>query len=159
MKNDRDKLLVFTTFLAGVATVVAVHFGLKVSNLEGKILDATKHISDLTSVDVQETIVQKAVSKVAEREVADTVRTVASKLRSDIHSEISSKVRAAVNDEFEAVRPEIASRLRKKVRELELTDILSEIQNSAEEQVMEKLEEKVDEFLEDHQFVVYTSKK
>ena len=75
----------------------------RTNDIANKLGTSMEEVEKKTTVDIQQSIIDKATEKAVDREVKLAVADTANKIRDDIHNDIASRVKDAVNDSLDVI--------------------------------------------------------
>ena len=82
----------------------------KTDDICRKLGSSMEDVEKKTTVDIQDSIINKAVEKAVDREVKLAVADTAAKIRDDIHGDVASRVKEAVNDNLDAIESAVETK-------------------------------------------------
>ena len=91
----------------------------KTDDICKKLGTSMDEVEKNTNIDIQDSIVHKAVEKVAEREAKGAVVDAVNKVRDDINSTISTKVTTAVNENLDAIESAVEAKAQELVGDID----------------------------------------
>lgn len=136
--------------LTGIACGAAIYCGVKNWQTRKLVNAATKHISDLTAVDVEQSIVDLAIRDATNREVSRAVTSALLKVESDISEETARKVKGAVQQSYGKLQKAVTDAIAREAAKVDKDDIMREATERAKELMIEKFDGKLDNLLEDY---------
>lgn len=133
------------TDLGGLGLLgLAIYGGIKLiqlSSIGSKLDMSIKELSASTPVDIQKSMVDRAVERAVDREVhkavADTARRVGEEVRGDLRKEVKTAVQSQYSDISDRVTKQVA----KEVSDLRQDDIVKRITDRAEDLVVDRINE------------------
>ena len=91
----------------------------KTDDICRKLGSSMEDVEKKTMVDIQDSIINKAVEKAVDREVKLAVADTAAKIRDDIHGDVASRVKEAVNDNLDAIESAVETKAQELVNEID----------------------------------------
>ena len=137
--------------LAGISAAAAVacfRQNRKMLRLVGK---ATSAIGEMTVVDVQQGLVEKAVNAAANREVGRTVAKAVNALSDELTSETQRRVREAVKQNAAKAQKAVTDAIAREAGKIDTAAIIEEATEKAKEALREKFDGKLDGLMGDYQ--------
>ena len=135
------------TGIAVIAAVVAAVDMRKTLKLVGKAAD---HVSDLTIVDVEQTIVDRAIGNATNREVGRAVSKAVRSLEESITEETQKRVRAAVEQNYGKLSKTVTEAIAREAAKVDKDDVMREATERAKDLIVERFDGKLDGLLEDY---------
>lgn len=135
------------TGVAVIAAVVAAVDMRKTLKLVGKAAD---HVSDLTIVDVEQTIVDRAIGNATNREVGRAVSKAVRSLEESITEETQKRVRAAVEQNYGKLSKTVTEAIAREAAKVDKDDVMREATERAKDLIVERFDGKLDGLLEDY---------
>ncbi len=132
---------------AVIAAVVAAVDMRKTLKLVGKAAD---HVSDLTIVDVEQTIVDRAIGNATNREVGRAVSKAVRSLEESITEETQKRVRAAVEQNYGKLSKTVTEAIAREAAKVDKDDVMREATERAKDLIVERFDGKLDGLLEDY---------
>ena len=138
----------------GITTVAsiggAIYCGHEVHKSKELIRFAVGKIGDNVEVEVSDELIDTAVEKSAQQQIAKSVKAAADRSWRDIQEQTRTQVEKAVKESYGSITEEVGNRLARECEKLNKTDILDEIKAKAKEQLSEKFDEKLDEIADEY---------
>jgi hypothetical protein len=135
------------TGVAVIAAVVAAVDMRKTLKLVGKAAD---HVSDLTIVDVEQTIIDRAIGNATNREVGRAVSKAVRSLEESITEETQKRVRAAVEQNYGKLSKTVTEAIAREAAKVDKDDVMREATERAKDLIVERFDGKLDGLLEDY---------
>lgn len=137
-----------TGMVFGPVGIIIGLAGVGYSVWQTKNLDKTTRKLDMTldeintknPVDIQESVVNKAIERAVDREVRLTVTETARRVREDIHAEISKEIKKAIEAEYKKIANEVSEKISEQVAAIDEYALKERVQQKAEDKVMKKLD-------------------
>lgn len=104
-------------------------------------LDMTlEEINKNTNIDIQQTVVDKAIERAVEREVRLAVIDTTRRVRDDIYDEIRNEVKKEVEAQYKKITDEVSEKISEQVSNIDEYALKDRVTKRAEEKVMHKLD-------------------
>ena len=145
-KIERIACLTLTGIAVTAAVIAAVDMR-KTLKLMGKAAD---HVSDLTIVDVEQTIIDRAIGNATNREVGRAVSKAVRSLEESIAEETQKKVRAAVEQSYGKLSKTVTEAIAREAAKVDKDDVMREATERAKDLLVERFDGKLDGLLEDY---------
>lgn len=117
----------------------------KMSETAKKLDMSLEELSRKQPVDIQESVVNKAVQRAVERQVHDHVNSaIGTDLITDL-SDMNTRVKEAVNDRFDELSKKTSSLVAKEISGWDLTELRRKVKEDARDKIIEKLEDEIDD--------------
>jgi hypothetical protein len=126
--------------LTAVSVIAAIYCGKKLKDVMGVVGSAVTDVSNLTYIDVQQAVVDKAVEKAANRAASKALNgaTVS------IQAQIEQTVTTAVLDSKSAIKKSVTDKIAKEVARIDKSELISDIEEQAKQLIMEKFDSKLE---------------
>lgn len=122
----------------------------KYHNIEKMVSDATSHISKLTSVDVEDSIIEKAVADSASRQIDKAVPKAVSAIKNDISIQSRSLIEEAVAERYAKIESVVTNAVNDAIAEnVDVESLCIETMTEAKQNMVEKLVEKMTDILDE----------
>ena len=141
--------------IGGIGLFLGV-FGVKYAydkyrNIEKMIGDAASHVSKLTSVDVQDTIIKKAVTDSANRQIDKAVSEAVGVIKNDISIQSRSLIKEAVGKRYGEIESVVTNAVNQAVtKNVDVKSLYNETIKEAKKDMVEKLVEKMTDMLDEN---------
>ena len=126
--------------LTAASVVMAIYCGKKLKDVMGVVGSAVTDVSNLTYIDVQQAVVDKAVEKAANRAASKALNGAAV----SIQAQIEQTVTTAVLDNKSAIKKSVTDKIAKEVARIDKSEIISDIEEQAKQLIMEKFDSKLE---------------
>lgn len=133
--------------LAGLATGYAVVTNRKLNRTIKSMSDTIDKVSKDVHVTVPDYIVNQAVEKAVDREVANAITSETKKATSNINKDIYRKVSDAVSDSYSKIKIGVANELSRQVSNLDIDSIKREVAEAAKEEAISKFNGELEDVL------------
>ena len=133
--------------LAGLATGYAVVTNHKLNRTIKSMSDAIDKVSKDVHVTVPDYVVNQAVEKAVNREVANAITSEAKKATDNINKDIYKKVSDAVSDSYSKIKIGVANELSRQVSNLDINTIKREVAEAAKEEAISKFNGELEDVL------------
>lgn len=135
--------------ILGVASIAyAFYTNHKMKSVCTKLDKSIDDVASNIKVDISDVIIDSAVEKAVEKEAGVAVKRATDKAVRDIESDISKEVKTAVREHYSDLKEEVAKEMRKKVGEIDVTEIKEEVIEKAKNQLAEKFDGSLDGLLD-----------
>lgn len=126
--------------VTGVSVAAAIYCGKKLHDICGVVNSAVSDVSNLTYIDVQDAVVQRAVDKAAQNAAGRAVKATEGLM----HSMVETAVRGAVDGSKGMLKTAVTEKIAKEISRIDRSDLEEEITEKAKELIAEKFESKLD---------------
>lgn len=109
---------------------------------------AASNVSELTTVDIQDAIVEQAVRGAANREVGRVVSRAVKTAEGEIASNAQKKVASAVGDAYKKISASVSDQIAKETAKISYDRLSEEAIDKAKEMLTAKFDSKLDELTE-----------
>jgi hypothetical protein len=107
--------------------------------------DSTERIRNMSHVEIDQRVINDAVSKVVREKSGDAVRAAVTRVESATNADIQNRVRQAVEKQYGRIGSKVAKRI---AEELESDTVYSDIRDEVVSQAVDKLNEKLSDELD-----------
>lgn len=140
-ENRRIKIGRAASYILAAGSVIAAVIACKkLSEIKGVFNSAVTDVSNLTFIDVQQAVVDKAVEKAAknaaDRAVKETYAMMA--------STVSTAVTKAVDEAKTPLKQSVTDRIAKEIARIDKKELTEEIEEKAKNMILEKFEGRLD---------------
>lgn len=145
MSNSNNDFFGAIGILLGLGTIC--FFGWQSNKMYHTAKKLDLSIDDIASkqtVDIQEAIVNKAIEKAVNREVAENVRDSVSGITRKIRSEMVDAIRKDVKTKYKEICDETSAVISKEVARLDIQDLKDQVKDEAKDKILEKLNDELD---------------
>ncbi|MBQ8707865.1 MAG: hypothetical protein IJ523_07250 [Succinivibrionaceae bacterium] len=146
-KIERIALIV----LSGASVVTAVYCHSQMRKSVKLLNKAADSVSELTVVDVQQGIIDRAINNAANREVGRAVNRAMRMMEDGIASETQKRVRNAVQQSQGKLQKAVTDAIAKEAAKVDKDDIMEEATERAKEMLLERFDGKLDGLMSDYQ--------
>lgn len=138
-------------FLTGAAALVVggVAMYMKLDGIARKLDTSIVELSRKSKLDVDASIVEKAVQLSVDREVGYMVTSAANAIVRDTSADMRVKVDRAVNSVYKDVTDAVSKEVAKRVANLDMGALTAEVRTEAKEAILEKFDGNLDTILQD----------
>lgn len=133
--------------LAGLATGYAVVTNHKLNRTIKSMGNAIDKVSKDVHVIVPDYIVNQAVEKAVDREVANAITREAKKATDNINKDIYKKVSDAVSENYSKIASSVSKELERQVKYLDIDSIKKEVAEAAKEEAISKFNGELEDVL------------
>lgn len=136
--------------LGGIAAIgYAVYNTNKLSKTSEKLDMTLDDISKKTNIDVEQSIVDKAIERAVDRRVASATNEAVKRIREDIHSSISNTVKKEVEAQYKLVSDEVSEKISSQVAAIDEYAFKEKVMRKAEDKIIKKFDGSLDGLLGD----------
>ena len=111
---------------------------------------AVSKVGEGVEVEISQDLIDAAVAKAANAQIAKTVKVAVDRDWREIQEETKKQVGEAVKNDREKISGEVADVLAKECEKIHKADILSDIRDKAKDALAEKLDEKLDDITDEY---------
>ena len=111
---------------------------------------AVDKVGEGVEVELGQELIDEAVSKAANAQIARTVKVAVDRDWQNIQAEAKKQVESAVKENREKISEGVADAMARECEKIHKADILSEIRDKAKEALTEKLDEKLDDITDEY---------
>lgn len=111
---------------------------------------AVDKVGEGVEVEISQDLIDTAVAKAANAQIAKTVKVAVDRDWKTIQDEARKQVNEAVKTDREKISDEVADILAKECEKIHKADILSDIRDKAKDTLAEKLDEKLDDITDEY---------
>lgn len=140
----RARIACFVTAAIGIG--VAVYCGKKLKDVCGVVGSAVTDVSNLTYIDVQQAVVDKAVEKAT----AAAAKKAVESTYAEMASQVSTAVTSAVQSSKSAIKQAVTERIAKEAAAIDRSEVFEEAAERAKELVLKKFETRLDGIAADY---------
>lgn len=133
--------------LCGISVVAAIFCYKDLKKTMRLIRKSTDHISDLTAIDVERSMIDQAINAAADREVGRTVKRAIRSVEDSIVDETQKRVRSAVQQNYGKIQKTVTDAIAREAANVSRDDIMREATERAKELIVEKFDGKLDDLL------------
>ena len=126
--------------LTAASVVMAIYCGKKLKDVMGVVGSAVTDVSNLTYIDVQQAVVDKAVEKAANRAASKALNGAAV----TIQAQIEQTVTTAVLDNKSTIKKSVTDKISKEIARIDKSELISDIEEQAKQLIMEKFDSKLE---------------
>ena len=116
----------------------------KVDELAKKIDLSMDEIEDKATIDIQESLVKKAVQRAADRKTEQAVYDMARDVKDDMEAEIRKKVDREVQEKYEKISDEVTEAIAERVAAIDEAALKEKVTRKAEDKLSRRLDGMVD---------------
>lgn len=149
--SENLKELAAYSLIAGVIGIVGyvLKAAYNMNSVADKIGKSVDEISNSVHVDVSEAVAVEAVRRAAEKESVGIVARASKEAVNAVRDDIQKEVREAVNKAYSSVKDDVRRELERKIDALNLDDIKEDIIEGMKDAATEKLNDAMDDILEE----------
>lgn len=136
--------------LGGIAAIgYAIYNTSKLSKTSEKLDLTLDEVSRKTNIDVEQSIVDKAIERAVDRRVAAATNDAVKRIREDIHSSIESTVKKEVEAQYKLVSDEVSEKISSQVAAIDEYAFKEKVMRKAEDKIIKKFDGSLDGLLGD----------
>ena len=134
--------------LGGLASLGwALYQSHKLQKTSEKLDMTLETLAKKTNVEVEQSVVDKAIDMAVERRVAKATNEAVAKVRQDVQEEISKAVRKEVDDQYKHISEDVADKISEQVANIDEAAFQKKVLDRAEDKVYKKVEEGVNSII------------
>jgi hypothetical protein len=137
--------------LAGVSVVAGVYSYRQLRKAVRLVSKAADSVSELTVVDIQNDIVDRAINNAANREVSRAVSRAVRSVENDISNQTQSRVQHAVKECYGRIGKVVSDNIAKEAAKIDTSSIMDDATEKAKEILLERFDGKLDGLMSDYQ--------
>lgn len=137
--------------LTGISVVAAVYCHHQMKQSVKLLNKAADRVAELTVVDVQQSIIDRAIHHAADREVGRAVTRAVRMVEDDLTSETQKRVRGAVQQSYGKLQKAVTDAIAKEAAKVDQSAIMEEATEKAKEMLLERFDGKLDGLMSDYQ--------
>ena len=149
--RDNRAWLIFTGALSLIGVSVGIYCHSQMKKTLRLVSKAADKVSELTVVDVQSNIVDRAIQEAAKCEANRVVCRAVKQVEGDIAGKTQKLVQSAVNDSYSKIKKVVSDTIAKEAAKIDKSDIMAEATEKAKELLLERFDGKLDGLVEDYQ--------
>lgn len=125
----------------------------KYRNIEKMVSDATSHISKLTSINVEDSIIEKAVADSASHQIDKAVSKAVSAIKNDISIQSRSLIEEAVAERYGKIESVVINAVDDIIaKNVDVESLCLETMIDAKQDMVEKLVEKMEDIFDEDDY-------
>ena len=137
--------------LSGASVIAAIYCHAQMKKTVKLVNKAADSVAELTVVDVQQGIIDRAINNAANREVGKAVSRAVRMVEDGIASETQKRVRNAVQQSQGKLQKAVTDAIAKEAAKVDKDDIMEEATERAKEMLLERFDGKLDGLMSDYQ--------
>ena len=137
--------------LSGVSLAAAIYCHVQLRKGIKLMNKAADSVAELTVVDVQQGIIDRAINNAANREVGRAVNHAVRLVEEELTSETQKRVRGAVQQCQGKLQKAVTDAIAKEAAKVDKDDIMEEATERAKEMLLERFDGKLDGLMSDYQ--------
>lgn len=137
--------------LSGASIIAAIYCHAQMKKTVKLVNKAADSVAELTVVDVQQGIIDRAINNAANREVGKAVSRAVRMVEDGIASETQKRVRNAVQQSQGKLQKAVTDAIAKEAAKVDKDDIMEEATERAKEMLLERFDGKLDGLMSDYQ--------
>jgi hypothetical protein len=131
----------------GMALSTYLYFQFKTINSTVDI--SIQDLSNKTKVDVEKSIVDKAIQRAVDREVAYQVQHVSQSTVNKIATDLSIQVKRAVNASYSDIQSSVSDEMSKQIAKIDMNELKNDVRTKAKQAILDKFDGSLDDVLSD----------
>lgn len=131
---------IFGVVLAIGSVAAAIYCGKKLKDVMGVVNSAVTDVSNLTYIDVQQAVVDKAVERAAQNAAGRAVKATENLMRDTVSAAVTNAVANSKGQLKSAVTEKIAM----EVAQIDKSELVADIEEQAKQLIVDKFEGKLD---------------
>lgn len=131
--------------LIGIGYAIDTHK--KMNDICDRLDVSIDEISKGITVDIPDYMVNKAVEKTVEREVSQAVRHAVNDTMTSVKTDIHNEVETAVRKNYCNIKETVTETIAQRVSMIDMNDLSSTVTKKAEQKIVEKFDDNLDELL------------
>lgn len=143
LEKENKRLIagrIFGVVLAVGSVVAAVYCGKKLKDVMGVVNSAVTDVSNLTYIDVQQAVVDKAVERAAQNAAGKAVKATEGLMQSMVEKAVTS----AVVNAKEPLKQAVTDKLAREVALIDKSELVESVEEQAKQLIVDKFEGKLD---------------
>ncbi len=146
-RMERIGLLV----LSGVSVLAAVYCHHELRRTVRLVSKACDHVAELTVVDIQHDVVDRAINNAAAHEVGRVVNHAVRCVEDDLARQTQKCVRDAVKESYGKLSKSVSDAIAREVAKVDGNQIMKDATEKAKEMLLERFDGKLDGLMSDYQ--------
>lgn len=137
--------------VGGAAAVTSgfVYLGKKVHQVTQKLNMSLRDISEASTDDIKEDVIERAVQQAAYKKVDKYAKDAECAAMNELRSQIKAQTKIAVDSAFNDIEAEVQKEISSQVANLDHQALKKQIMKEAKEKVLEKFDGSLDDILKD----------
>lgn len=150
MCSKYDLALVISSLAVGIFGV-GYAFGQrkKLNDITDKLDKSVEDLAANIEIQPSDALIRRAIDRAVERETSYAVRNAVDSVSRAVKSDISAQVKTAINSTYSDIRKSVVDETAKKVADIDMKVLKSEVIEKAKEAAAEKLDDSLDDILEE----------
>lgn len=149
--RDNRAWLIFTGAISLVSVGVAIYCHGQMKKSVKLLNKAADSVAELTVVDVQQGIIDRAINNAANREVGRAVTRAVRMVEDDLTNETQKRVRGAVQQSYGKLQKAVTDAIAKEAAKVDQSAIMEDATEKAKEMLLERFDGKLDWLMSDYQ--------
>lgn len=146
-RMERIGLLV----LSGVSVLAAVYCHHELRRTVRLVSKACDHVAELTVVDIQHDVVDRAINNAAAHEVGRVVNHAVRCVENDLARQTQKCVRDAVKESYGKLSKSVSDAIAREAAKVDSNQIMEDATEKAKEMLLERFDGKLDGLMSDYQ--------
>lgn len=143
LEKENKRLIagrIFGAVLAVGSVAAAIYCGKKLKDVMGVVNSAVTDVSNLTYIDVQQAVVDRAVEKAAQNAAGKAVKATEGLMQSMVEKAVTS----AVVNAKEPLKQAVTDKLAREVALIDKSELVESVEEQAKQLIVDKFEGKLD---------------
>lgn len=136
--------------LTGASVITAIYCHTQLKKAVRLMSKAAESVSDLTVVDVQRDVINRAIEHATNREVGKAVCRAMSDVEHELTRETQRRVRTCVEQNYGKLQKAVTDAIAREAAKVDKDDVMREATERAKDLIVEKFDGKLDGLLEDY---------
>ena len=148
MNKDSKITLMFGVCVGStlLATFCAIACADRLNSIKKIVGESTERIQSMSHVEVDQQIINNAVSKVVREKSGDAVKAAVQRVESATNADIQNRVRQAVEKQYSRIGDKVAKRIAEEISDkYSRQDIIDKVVSQTVDELTEKLGDELDE--------------
>lgn len=137
--------------LSGVSVAAGIYSHKQLKKVVKLFDKAADNVAELAVVDVQQSIIDRAINNAADREVSKAVSRAVRLVEDEITGETTKRVRNAVQQSYGKLQKAVTEAIAKEAAKVDQSVIMEDATERAKEMLLERFDGKLDGLMSDYQ--------
>lgn len=140
----------FIGLLLGIGGLIyAGYKSIKLEQISKKIDMTIGEIDTKNPVDIQQSVVDKAIERTVNRSVASAVRETTATCKKEIYDDISKQVKAAVEKEYKTISDSVSDKIQEQVANIDQYALQEQVKRKAESTIVRNFQGQLNTMVND----------
>ena len=145
MKDSTKNIIVGLSIVAtALSTAGAVYSAVENRSIRKMVSGSTERIKNLSTIDIDQKMVDMMVKKAVHDKSAQAVTTAADAIKHDMMADIKNRVKQAVSNQTSSLTEDVAKKFTDEIASISRDDIRSDVVTNVTEKLTEKLSNELD---------------